>query len=234
MGTDPQPPRRAYRSPLRERQAQATRARILAAAAMLFVDEGYAATTMRAVARAAETSERTVYVAFASKAHLLAAAIRAAVRGGDEETPLLRQAPWRDLDGPPATEVAAQLAAGAAGLWERTAALIQVAEAAASTDPELARLRDAGHRATAEDMHEVARALAARGLLPAEVETAYVGDALFALLGSPDVYLRLVGREGRGPDDYVDVMRRAVSALLLEEAPGAGSSVPGASSAPSA
>ena len=60
--------KRAYRSEARAASAAATRARIRDAAARLFVERGYVATTMREVASAAGVGERTLYDAFPTKA----------------------------------------------------------------------------------------------------------------------------------------------------------------------
>src|ERR1700754_3430673 len=51
---------RAYRSQLRQQQAEATRSRVLAAAAELFAAEGYARTTLAKIAAAAGVSAETV------------------------------------------------------------------------------------------------------------------------------------------------------------------------------
>lgn len=95
------PKKRAYRSPRRQAQAEATRRAILDAAHGLFLADGYAATSIRAVARAAEVSEQTVYNAFGDKPSLLVAVGQRVLsgelapelaEGGDFETQL-RAAP---------------------------------------------------------------------------------------------------------------------------------------------
>src|SRR5215470_7423110 len=74
---------RRYRSLRRERQARATRARIVAAAARRFLARGYAGTTMRAVAADAGVALPTVELAFGTKAKLLKAVIDVAIAGAD-------------------------------------------------------------------------------------------------------------------------------------------------------
>jgi AcrR family transcriptional regulator len=64
-------PRRAYNSPLRADQAQQTRRRILEAARELFVDRGYAGTTVAAVAAEAGVSPETIYLTLGGKRGLL-------------------------------------------------------------------------------------------------------------------------------------------------------------------
>jgi AcrR family transcriptional regulator len=63
--------RRAYRSPQRESQADATRQAIRDAARRLFSSRGYAATTMEAIAAEAGVSVQTVYAVFGQKKRLL-------------------------------------------------------------------------------------------------------------------------------------------------------------------
>jgi AcrR family transcriptional regulator len=62
---------RAYHSPLRADQAQQTRRRVLESARELFVQHGYAATTVAAVADAAGVSPETIYLSLGGKRGLL-------------------------------------------------------------------------------------------------------------------------------------------------------------------
>jgi len=59
--------KRPYHSPLRQEQAQATRARILDAALGLFGAGGYGATSIAAIAREAGVVPETIYATFGSK-----------------------------------------------------------------------------------------------------------------------------------------------------------------------
>src|SRR5262245_57106007 len=78
-------PRRRYHSPLRADQAQRTRGRVLDAAFRLFVERGYAGTTVAAVAEEAGVSPETVYQSFGGKRGLLEGVIDAAITGPDED-----------------------------------------------------------------------------------------------------------------------------------------------------
>lgn len=62
---------RGYHSPLRAAQAEQTRRRVLEAARRLFVQRGYAGTTVAAVADAAEVSPETIYLSLGGKRGLL-------------------------------------------------------------------------------------------------------------------------------------------------------------------
>src|SRR5512144_184541 len=83
---------RPYRSAVRAEQAQRTRARIVEAARGLFLERGFAATTITSVAEAAGVAPDTVYAAFRHHAGLPVAAIHAGVlRDDDPKQPLKRR-----------------------------------------------------------------------------------------------------------------------------------------------
>ncbi|MFL5887614.1 MAG: TetR family transcriptional regulator [Solirubrobacteraceae bacterium] len=151
--------RKPYQSPLRAAAARETRRRIRAAAAELFTSEGYAATTMTAVAAAAGVSDRTVYLSFETKAALLNECIRVAVRGGDEEAPLMARAGFRSVLEAPPERMLARLADASAQLMRRAARLLAVGESAWNQDPLLREFRERGHAATRADALDIAKAL---------------------------------------------------------------------------
>ena len=78
------PSARRYHAPQRAQAAAQTRARIRAAASALFVKQGYVATTIRDIARAAGVGERTVYAAFPSKADLFQHVLDVATVGDEQ------------------------------------------------------------------------------------------------------------------------------------------------------
>src|SRR5215471_8979928 len=59
--------KRPYHSPLRQEQAQATRARVMDAALELFSVQGYGVTSIATIAREAGVVPETIYAAFGSK-----------------------------------------------------------------------------------------------------------------------------------------------------------------------
>ena len=74
---------RPYNSPRRREQAAATRREILEAAQRLFERQGYATTTMAAIAAEAGVALKTVYVAFETKSGLLRALWHLLLRGDE-------------------------------------------------------------------------------------------------------------------------------------------------------
>src|SRR5215470_18587247 len=67
--------KRPYHSQVRDRQAEETQRRILTAARSLFERQGYATTTLEAIAQLAEVSPKTIEAVFGSKRALLAEVI---------------------------------------------------------------------------------------------------------------------------------------------------------------
>ena len=83
--------RRTYDSSRRREQARQTRRAVLDAAHRLFLDQGYAATTVPQVAAEADVSVETVYKAFGNKPGLVKAVFDVAVMGDDEPIPMLQR-----------------------------------------------------------------------------------------------------------------------------------------------
>ncbi len=91
------PSPRRYRSTVRERQAQLTRLTVFTAAQRLFLERGFAATTVAAVADEAGVSTETIYASLGGKRGLLEGVIEATLFG-PESVPLGEQTVWRRLE----------------------------------------------------------------------------------------------------------------------------------------
>src|SRR5450759_4203471 len=199
--------RRPYRSAARVEQAQQTRRRIVAAASRLFVQRGYASTSVADIAAEAGVVSRTIYLDFPNKRALLDQAIGVAI-GGDDAPVMLRDRNWfRQTVEAPGTDVPALFAQFNAALLARSAALL----AAASADPELAERRDRGHENRRADLRRVATAIASK--TGADVD--YVTDLLYTL-GSSAVYALYVFQCGWSPKRYERWLREALEAAILK------------------
>ena len=86
-----EPVKRQYDSSRRRNAAAERRTRILEAARRLFVERGYSATTIETIASAADVSPETVYLAFKTKAALLARVVDITLAGDEEPVPLARR-----------------------------------------------------------------------------------------------------------------------------------------------
>ena len=86
----------SYHSPRRAEQAAATRAAIIAAAGRLFAEQGYAATTMAAIAAEARVTAKSVFTV-ADKAQLMLLAVDEAIVGDGEPIPVAERPAFRAL-----------------------------------------------------------------------------------------------------------------------------------------
>ena len=84
--------KRPYRSTLREMNASATRLAIVEAASRLFIERGYVATSIEAIAEAAGVSRATVFTSAGGKPVLLKKAYDIALVGDDADVPLVQRA----------------------------------------------------------------------------------------------------------------------------------------------
>jgi AcrR family transcriptional regulator len=211
------PPTRRYRSAKRQADARATHERIHLAAGSLFLRDGYAQTSMRAIAKQAEVAEKTVYLAFPTKAQLLSEVIRVAVRGDDEETPITAREDWHAILDAPADEVLERLARHETKALERTARLLVMADIAAAGDPRLIPLRDRGHAAQRSLYMEAAASLGARGMLDSGLPLADAADTIYALAHEA-LYLRLTDECGWSPSRYAHWLSSTLTAALTTTA----------------
>jgi len=208
--------KRRYNSPARTEQARQTRRRIRAAGEALFIRFGYAATSMKQVAREAGVAERTLYLNFPTKAALLNEIIRVTVRGHDRDEPLLAGEAFRSvLDAPPG-RLLHHYTLAATALMSRSARILAIGEAAATLDPALNDFRERGHNATRADLREVAEALRRRGELAHQVTVEQAADTLFAVAANETLYLRLTDECDWTNDQYAQLLETAVRHLAIE------------------
>ena len=84
-------PKRTYDASRRRLQAAASRRAVLAAGRRLFLEHGYANTTIPMVAAEADVSVQTVYKAFENKPGLVKAIVDVAFVGDDEPVPMMER-----------------------------------------------------------------------------------------------------------------------------------------------
>lgn len=211
MTADVKPSRRKYNSPLRADQARQTRSRILDAAYRLFVERGYAGTTIAALAEATKVSPETVYLSFGSKRGLLEGVIEASI--APEEDPAAQEdALWSELATlPGARERLAAMVDYSCGILARTAAVHAVIRGAADKESFAVGLRERLLRdRLANQTERLRRYVGAdlkRGLSAAEAGERYCA------LTSPELYFLLTVELGWTADQH----RRWLSALLVAE-----------------
>src|ERR1700744_4277541 len=133
--TNPPTKNHRYHSRLREQQAAATRQLVLDAAAKLFVERGYAPTSIDALADEAGVGRSTAFNAAGGKPWLLKTAYDRALAGDDEPIPV-RDCPeaqriFEMIDQRQIIDAYARFLAGAA---ERVSAIYEVVRSAAGCD----------------------------------------------------------------------------------------------------
>ena len=176
--------------PIRKRDRDATRTRIVDAARDLFVEQGYARTTIADIARAADVAPQTVFWAFGSKAGLVRE-IRDAWFAAAGTSERFGQVVAVD-------EPAARLDAFAGFMrhqWETGAAALSIQRDAQRVDPDAAADVAAILETRARALFEVVRPLGPHLAPGLTVERAH--DVLLAL-SLLEVYLELQSRGWSG------------------------------------
>lgn len=177
-------PRRHYHAPQRLAGARETRKRIIEAAGELFLTHGYAATAIRAVARAARVAEKTVYLQFETKSALLKAVVETAIVGDDEPIPAAGREWFLDVVAETQLDdKLKRLIAATSALHERTGAIFMMARGAAAVDSEAASLWSLGKEGHRADMTILADSFQQAGLLPPGLSTGRFRDLLYVMLG---------------------------------------------------
>ncbi|MER6408288.1 helix-turn-helix domain-containing protein [Streptomyces viridosporus] len=198
----------------RAEKARRTRQRMLDAAARLFTEKGWTATTVEDIARTAEVGVQTVYFTFGTKRKLLKELLDTTVAGDLDPVATLER-PWaRDvLDAPDAAGQIALQAAGARRILERSAPVLDVVRAA-TADPEIAEL----WRTNTEQRYAVqlrfAQALASKGALRHGHDAQSAADVALAVLG-PESYSLLVTHRGWSPARWEEWAADSLTRQLL-------------------
>lgn len=213
-------PARRYSSQVRDEQARRTRQAVVTAARELFLAQGYAATTIDAIAEAAHVSRRTVFNSAGGKSVLLKLAFEWAIVGDDEPVALADrqevQAVRAEQDPRRALMGWAQLVSSVA---ERVAPISEVAAVAADSGPAAAELLASFARSRMFGAREFTQHLASLGggLAPG-VTGQQAADVCWALMDGY-VYRRLVTDRGWTTSQFTQWLYQSVAAVLLPPAP---------------
>ena len=206
--------KRRYDNSRRQAQARVTRLKVIEAAKRLFIDHGYPATTLEAIAEAAEVSLPTLYRLFGSKRALLAAVLDTSFGGDDQpiefaERPAVRAA---RAEPDPAKMVNA-FARIVRELTERSSAIQHVLATAAQVDPDAAELLAEIRRQRHTGQSRIVAALVARDALDPDLDKTEAADIVYALL-SPEVHRILTVERGWPADRYERWIARSLAALV--------------------
>jgi AcrR family transcriptional regulator len=219
--------KRSYSSTLRDSQARQTRREIVAAAGRLFAAQGFAATTIDAIAADAGVSRKTVFTSVGGKVALLRLAYDYAMAGDDEPVPMIAREGLQAIIAEPDPYAQMRMFAEfVTGMGERISALWLALRGAAEVDPEARDLYQRWDRQRLDSMRDgPVRDLQAKGALRADVSPKEAA-AIFWLLIDPELYHRLVVVQGWTRKRFRDWLYETfVSQLLTPPPPGRGHSV---------
>lgn len=181
-----------HRSGAPQARTRLARRAVLDAAATLFLERGYGATTIEAVSRAADVPQATLYRLFVSKQGILKALLDASVAGDDESLPVAERPAVRSLlaAADPRDRLAG-LAAVSVDINIRAAAIYRILVSAAGSDEEASALLDEMTRQRQDGQGRVATSLARSGALRPPLRARDAADLIHAL-ASPELYRLLV------------------------------------------
>jgi AcrR family transcriptional regulator len=212
---EPVKPKRRYDSSRRRAQAEATRRDILDAAQRLFERQGYAATTMEAIAAEAGVALKTVYVAFETKSGLLRALWNHLLRGGRDDVPVAQQEWYRRvLDEPDAERQLRLTVANSRVVKLRIAGVLEVIRSAAPSDPDIGALWSRIQSEFHANQRVVVESLEAKGALAPGLGVERAADILWTI-NHPNLWQLLVEQRAWTPERYEQWCAELACAQLL-------------------
>ena len=187
-------PRRRYDSSGRQAQTRRNREAILDAAQRQFLEGGYAATTVAAVAAEAGVSVETIYKAFGGKSGLVRGIYDRGLAGPDPVPAYQRADELRERETDPRT-IMRNWGTIASEVSAVVSPISRLVRAAAAADPDMAALlQDHNDRREARARHH-ARFLKRRGYLREGVSLAQATDIIWTCT-SDELYDLLVSQRG--------------------------------------
>src|SRR5215471_730306 len=205
--------RRPYQRTARQARTRRTRAAVVEAARTLFVERGYAATTIEAISDRSDTPQATVYRLFSSKLGILQAVLDVSVGGDDQAVAMADRPRVRALISD--EDAKDQLAGFAALLREimgRVGPVHRILADAARSDQDAASLLTEIARQRHEGQRRIARSLARSGALRPGLRERDAADIIHAL-ASPEVYGLLVFDRGWSGERY----EKWLSSILIDQ-----------------
>jgi AcrR family transcriptional regulator len=215
---NPVKPRRRYDSARRAEQARQTRDAVVGAARLQFLRDGFAATTIAAIAAEAHVSVETIYKAFGGKPGLVRA-IWAAALAGEGPVPAETRSDELQAREPDPRKVVRGWGKLTSEIAPKVAPILLLIRAAAATDPEMADLRSELDAERLSRMTSNARKLADAGQLRDSITVEHAGEVLW-MYSSPELFELLVRNRGWQAERYGTFIADAIiAALLPPEAP---------------
>jgi len=186
----------------RRDRARVTRQRIAESALRLFSANGYAATTMDAIAHDAGVAVQTVYFTFHTKAEVLIEAAKIA-GGGPGTTADVMSRAWvqEAFAAPDGGRRLAVIVEHGTEIYRRLAPMVRAISAAASVDPGVDEAWNDIVRGRREGMRRMTQAMEDRGELRRGLGTARAADIMSAV-NRHDVFLAFTVECGWSVEEY--------------------------------
>jgi AcrR family transcriptional regulator len=203
----------------RQARTRLARAAVVEAARVLFLERGYAGTTIEAISDRSDIPQATVYRLFSSKLGILKALLDVSIAGDDKAVALQDRPHVRALlaDRDPKKQLSG-FAANTRDVMSRTAPLYRILVSAAGSDPEANALLAEQTRQRQEGQALIARSLARAGALRPKLRERDAADIIHALL-SPEVYQLLVTERGWTLERYEQWLQGILIDQLLFPSP---------------
>ncbi|HTN22342.1 MAG TPA: helix-turn-helix domain-containing protein [Solirubrobacteraceae bacterium] len=202
----------------RQVSADATRRAIVEAAARLFAEHGYHATSIGAIASEAGVAVQTIYNAVGAKHELLSRVLDFAAAGERAPVPVaqfMREQAEGETD---PRRILAQLVEFWRGALPRVAPVLRIIREAAAADAQAAELECARAAQRLRNYAGAARLLVELGALRPGLTIDAAAAAIFAI-GHPETYRALVLDGAWDDDRWAAWARDALEAALLAPAP---------------
>jgi AcrR family transcriptional regulator len=180
---------------------------IVLAAKALFLEKGYASTTIEAIAERAEVAASTVYAVFGSKRGILIA-----IRAAWHERSRIRDVTYGDLGDAGPEERLERLAQGTRQQWETGVEVTGIYRSAAAADSEAAAELSVALEGRRKGMEHFANGL--KPYLRSTLDVAHAA-AIIEALCLAEVYDLLVRRSGWAADEYQDWLFQILKNELL-------------------
>jgi len=213
----PVKPRRRYDSTRRAEQARQTRNAIIETARRLFLRDGFAGTTIAAIAAEARVSVETIYKAFGGKPGLVRAICDAAL-AGQGPVPAETRSDKLQLHEPDPRRIIRGWGELTVEVAPRIAPIMLLVRSAAAADPEMAGLLAEVDAARLSRMTRNAHNLAAAGHLRPDITVEQAGEVMWTY-SSPELYELLVLKRGWPAGRYGAFIAEAMIAALLPPEP---------------
>jgi AcrR family transcriptional regulator len=198
------------------------RAAVVQAARALFLERGYAGTTIEAISELSDVPPATVYRLFSSKLGILKALLDVSIAGDDLAVALPDRPHVRALLADPDPRKQLSGFAGiTCGIMARTEPVYRILVSAAGSDPDAAALLAEQARHRQQGQARIARSLARAGALRPELREREAADIIHALM-SPEVYRLLAGDRGWLPGQYEQWLKGILIDQLLPPPAGRG------------